>query len=157
MRHLNDQQIQNYLDRAPSLNRVEIERHLNDCPVCRNQLAVYKRLYQGLGDETGFLLSANFTDAVVDRLERGSEKKFHLLETGLLILGVITTVVTALYFSDIGSLFLNLFRSGSSGIAAVFENLPILQGSNLHILAFAAVILTVIGLLDKMIFQIRHR
>lgn len=157
MRHLNDQQIQDYLDREPGLNRAEIERHLSDCPACRNQLAAYKRLYKGLGDETGFMLSANFADAVIARVERGSEKKFHLLETGLLILGAITAVVTALYFSDIGTIFKNLFRSSSSGLANVFEKLPILQGGNLHILVFAAIILTAIGLLDKMIFQIRHR
>jgi predicted anti-sigma-YlaC factor YlaD len=157
MRHLSDQQIQNYLDREPSQKRAEIERHLSACPACRNQLAAYKRLYRELGDETGFMLSANFADAVIARVERGSEKKFHLLETVLLILAVIVSLGAALYFTDLGNMFLNLFRSGSAGVGHVFENLPILKGSNVHILVFAALILTAIGLLDKMIFQIRHR
>lgn len=157
MRHLSDQQIQDYLDRDPALDRPEVERHLSACATCRGSMAAYRQLYKGLGDETGFMLSANFADAVVARLEDGSEKKINVLEIGLLILGVICSLGAALYFSDIGKVFVDLFQQGSAGISRLAESVPILKSGHIYVLLFAAFILTAIGFLDKMLFQFRHR
>lgn len=157
MKHLSDAELQAYLDRDPSLSRAEIETHLHACAHCRANLAAYRRLYGGLKDETGFLLSANFADAVAAKIAKQGERKADLLELGLIAAALISGMFGILYFFDPGIFFKNLLQQGIARVSGALHNIPLLQGSSLHILLFTAAILALVGILDKMIFQFRQR
>ncbi len=157
MKHLSDAELQAYLDREASISREEMEAHLHACAHCRSNLAAYRRLYGGLKDETGFLLSANFADAVAARIEKRGERKADLLELSLIVTALISGLAAVLYFFDPGAVFKNLLQQGVAGISGLMRGIPLLQGSSLHILLFTAAILALVGILDKMIFQFRQR
>lgn len=157
MKHLNDAELQAYLDRDPFLSREEAEAHLRACAHCRSNLAAYRRLYGGLKDETGFMLSANFADAVAAKIANRGDRKADLLEIGLIVAALVAGMVAVLYFFDPGVFFKNLLQQGIAGVSGALRSIPLLQSSSLPILLFTAVILALVGVLDKLIFQFRQR
>lgn len=157
MKHLSDAELQAYLDRDPAQLREETEAHLHACAHCRANLAAYRRLYGGLKDETGFLLSANFADAVATKIAKRGDRKADFLEIGLIVAALISGVAAVLYFFEPGDVFKTLLQQGIAGISDLMRSIPLLQGSSLHILLFTAAILALVGILDKMIFQFRQR
>ena len=77
VKHLDDQQIQMYLDNTLPENKAEFDAHLYSCEDCRKKLAEYKEVYQVLEDDLYPSLSANFIKNVMDKLQ--VKQKFRLL------------------------------------------------------------------------------
>jgi len=63
--HLNDEEIQNYLDNSRNINRSAIEAHLNSCEKCQSIYSAYKAVLQGLESEPLESLSSDFTESVL--------------------------------------------------------------------------------------------
>ncbi len=157
MKHLRDQDLQAYLDNDPTLQRSDIEKHLRSCQQCRTQLATYKQVYSGLQDEEGFMLSANFAESVISHIEHKDERKSNLGEIGLLLVAIITGIGTAIYYSSIGSVFLEIFEKNTSALGSALGSISILSNVSTYVIVFAIVILTAFGFLDKLLLNVRHR
>ncbi|HOP07682.1 MAG TPA: hypothetical protein PLF13_10365 [candidate division Zixibacteria bacterium] len=65
MRHLTDDEIQDYLDTG--LNAIAVEQHLAECSDCREAVAAYRLIYTAAAEEPEIELSAQFTDRLVER------------------------------------------------------------------------------------------
>ncbi len=157
MRHLSDQELQGYLDGESSIDRFEIETHLQNCGFCQRNLAAYKQLFSGLKSDTGFMLSANFSESVIAKIEGNSESKFDYFEIGLLILAGIAGVGLLFYFTNLGQYFMEIFTATNISLATLVNQIPFLSGGKLQLFGFAAIILTLFGFLDRLIVQMKHR
>ena len=69
VKHLDDQQIQMYLDNTLHENKVEFDTHLYTCEDCRQKLAEYREVYQVLEEDLYPSLSANFSKNVMEKLQ----------------------------------------------------------------------------------------
>lgn len=157
MNHLLDKDIQKYLDKESGLNRSDIEKHLKTCTSCQQRYAVYRQLYTGLANETGFMLSADFSDSVISRIKKSKEKSNDFFEGLLLAIAGLFSVGLLFYFTNLGKVFLNIFQKNTAEVRPLIEGVGNIFGSNLIIILFAIIILILFGLADKFILQIKHR
>lgn len=157
MRHISDQDLQHYVDGDKSVNRLEIEDHLRICNFCQVNLSAYKQLFSGLKNEAGFMLSANFADAVVSRVEGKSDAKFDLFEIGFVIISALIGLGLLVYFTDLGANISNILAAANTGLSSTVKEIPFLSSGKIQLFAFAALIITLFGFLDKIILQMRHR
>lgn len=97
-RHLSDDELQGYLDRDASVDRRRVEKLLADSPADRQALESFRRIFKGLEDDTGFMLSANFADNVLNHVYSAKEKRFDMLENGLIGLGLLSGFIYLLYY-----------------------------------------------------------
>ena len=65
-RHLTDDEIQEYLDTRSSELADRVEKHTASCDRCGSMLQHYASLYSGLGDDSDFNLSIDFTKNVIE-------------------------------------------------------------------------------------------
>jgi predicted anti-sigma-YlaC factor YlaD len=72
--HLNEADIQNYLDGDPIDRESRFDHHLKRCGACRNLLREYQILYDGLSREPDMNLSPSFAETVVSRVFTLKEK-----------------------------------------------------------------------------------
>lgn len=156
--HLSDAQLQAYLDDDAALNRKWADAHLRSCRNCRQALSTYRQLYRGLADEGGFMLSANFVANVAARVESQKHSRFEYLENGLMVLLGLVALASILVFTDWGSLLMEFIRSGNISLVPSFvKDLPLLSEGRWHLVLFALLALSAVGLVDKMLVQMRHR
>lgn len=157
MEHHQDWQIQAYLDHDPSVNRAEMEAHWVLCRRCRDLLAEYRQLYKGLQDEAGFLLSADFADTVLRKVEGTSRSSFDWMESLLLIGALLLSGVAVWYFSDLGGYLQRLAGEGSVLYGWVKSLVSPLPAGTWHLLGAAGLVMGLMALLDRLIFQLRQR
>ncbi len=155
-RHLDDAQLQGYLDNDPGIDRSAIDWHLEECPSCRKELQVYRSLYDGLKDDTGLMLSADFASRVVTRVQSAENEKFDFWENGLMSLLFLVGGASVLYFTNLGSTLLGYLQIPDIALPGFMENLPLFSSGNGHLILFALVILTAFGMLDKIFLQTKH-
>lgn len=156
MNHLSDEEIQKYLDKDSGLNRADIEKHLKTCNSCRTNFIAYKQLYTNLEDETGFMLSANFSESVVSRIKKSKEKTSNFFEGMLLTIAGLFSIGLVFYFTNLGNVLLNIFQKNSAEVKPIIEGIGNIFGSNLILILFAVIILILFGLADKLILQTKH-
>lgn len=104
LRHLTDEEIQEYLDKNLSLQTtLSVKRHLDACPICRESLKRYQSLYVGLSSDEGFDLPCNLARSVVSRLpvEAGFESHFNFVNIFLAISGIIIALSIAVHYLDL--------------------------------------------------------
>ena len=165
MKHLTDEEIQNYLDRNLSREIALLtERHLETCPLCREAVKQYQGVYAGLDEEEGFELSKGFAKSVVKMLPPQGETKspFDLLNFFLMILGVIVAAGVTIRYVDLrplGRAFSHVLPGPElgSGVVAFVEDLLIGLNGNLGLLILGVLTLLIIGGLDRLLLQPRHR
>lgn len=157
MNHISDEDIQKYLDKDPKLDNAGIERHLKICEDCRRNYRLYKQLYMGLTDETGFMLSANFSESVVSRIQRSNEKSYNFFESLLLTIAGLFSTGLIFYFTDLGGVIWGALRKNVQELQPTLHGIGNILGGNLTILLFAIAIIILFGVADKFIFQTKHR
>lgn len=157
MNHLTDDDIQKYLDKESGQDRAEIEKHLKSCEGCRQNHLLYKKLYTGLADETGFMLSANFSESVVSRVKKSKEKSSDFFESVLLAIAGLFSLGLIFYFTNLSEALLNIFRKNAQELEPFLKGIGSILGGNLTILIFAIAIIILFGIADKVIFQVKHR
>jgi hypothetical protein len=166
LRHLTDEEIQEYLDGNFSCENVLlIERHLEICPHCQESLKQYQSLYVGLVNDEGLDLPKSFAKSVIARLPAEAKPKSHFnyANVFLTILGIIIAVGITFYYLDLkplGRAILNIilpqYEFGSAFVTSVKSFLVGLNG-NLSLLAFAGLTLLIIAALDRALVQPRYR
>ncbi|KPK28951.1 MAG: hypothetical protein AMJ61_00160 [Desulfobacterales bacterium SG8_35_2] len=157
MKHFTDEDFQKCLDKDSSIDQTEVKNHLQKCRVCRIQYRAYKMLYDGLSDEAGFMLSANFSDKVVWQLKNQREKRTQFFEGFLIAAAIIISLGITAYFSNLDRVLLSLFESNLSNLGVLFKDFGSLLSGKSFIILFAVIILIVIGFADKLIFRFKHQ
>lgn len=166
LKHVTDEQIQDYLDGKLSMEKHWIPTHLESCDFCKKQLNQYQNLYAALGKERNFKLSPNFSDSVVARLQEVSAAAFKLRvwHIELSILGLIIGMGAALYFIELKPLLGIFTQFGSTAqkylnleafsiITNYFSGLNI----NIGLLGFAILIILVMTAIDHFIIQSKRK
>jgi hypothetical protein len=156
MKHLADEVIQKYLDGDADINKSEIDQHFSSCQACRQNVQQYRQLYVGLADETGFMLSANFSDSIVSQLQKSKEKSYNFFETALLIVAGLFSSGLFFYFTNLDAVVLSILEKNVQQMTPLFENVGAILGGNLTILAFAFLILILFGFADKLLLHAKH-
>jgi hypothetical protein len=113
MTHVNDDQIQEFLDGNPTPDRAEIAAHIESCAECRAKVKEYERLYSAMSVDTGFDLPTDFAASVAARVmpapvvqpEAEPEPRFKYSDM-LLFAGALAAAIGALiYFRDFSAIF----------------------------------------------------
>ncbi len=163
LRHLTDEEIQNYLDNIPRSGNRFVEEHLRSCQLCRKALEGYKRLYVGLKTDKGFELPPDFTEKVFSKLSPvpASKSRLNYPEIFLVILGLITGICIPLYFmgwkyisQKITAIIqpqINFMISSWNLVERGLQNLNI----NMNLLLLSGLTLLIIYLIDYIFFRKR--
>ncbi len=85
VKHLTDDEIQEYLDNKMSTSTSALAAHVQNCDACREQIKRYESLYTGLREEARFILPAGFVHMVIARIKHESEEAFSMRMLPLLI------------------------------------------------------------------------
>ena len=165
LKHLTDEEIQDFLDGNLSREIALLtERHLETCRLCREAVKQYQNVYAGLGQDKGFELSKGFARSVVKMLPAQGEAKspFDLLNVFLIILGVIVAAGVTVRYVDLrplGNALSHLLPGPQlgSGVVAFVEDLLIGLNGNLGLLILGVLTLVIIGGLDRLLLQPKHR
>ena len=173
--HLNDNQLQDYLDRnLPDSNPAV--RHLLDCPHCQKSLAAYQALYLALETEPEMSLSPDFSQKVLDRIAVESKPAITVLiptvecqtpnkwrvRDGVWIFGLAAAmVIVTAYFVGFDS-FVRPFidwvgsaQSADAGWITTAKNHAKEMNINYYLVLFSALTIAAVGLVDQLIS--RHR
>lgn len=167
--HVNDDQIQEFLDGNPTPDRAAIAAHIESCAGCRAKVKEYELLYSGLAGDAGFDLPPNFAATVAARVmpqpvaqpEAQPESRFKYSDL-LLFAGAVAAVVGALiYFVDLTAIFggLKLKLANSEFDTTVLSTCrELLSGMGIkgHLLLSAMAALLMVTLLDRLMRTVRR-
>ena len=157
MTHLTDDQLQAYVTGELTDNIAEVKAHLRSCPKCQQQLAAYRMVFEGLADESGFMLSADFTDKVVKKAAATNALRDNIIEIGLLAAALAAAVFLVVYTFDLTHLLQEMVKESRTIFSATMKNLPFLSRENNLPILIALVILTLVTLGDRLLFPFKHR
>ncbi|KPL00578.1 MAG: hypothetical protein AMJ90_08085 [candidate division Zixibacteria bacterium SM23_73_2] len=165
LRHLTDEQIQDFLDGNLSLTNKSAQKHLETCELCQEALEEYKKLHLELKKEPGFKLPKRFAADVISKLPQAPKLKSHknYAEILLVILGILAGLSAILYFINWDPIvktityipllqFEFLFDLWISA-GTILTNLKI----NIDLLLLSGLTLLVISILDYMVSHYRYR
>lgn len=162
MKHLSDNEIQDWLDGNLSRNKSEIREHLDYCRLCQTQLKEYTLLFGKLEKETIPELSPDFALSVLNRIavetEPETEPTRSFLPLLLSLSGGLVTLLITVYFVDFTRMLklFNLPGWGEYINSAFFSTAGELSGSlgiDLSLIIYSALILIVIAAVD---YIVRH-
>ena len=164
MKHISDQDFQDYLDGNRPPNDSFIQKHLETCETCRRQLEQYEVIYASLSSNIEWSLPDSFADTVVARLSTKHESRFALYrflssDVFLIFTGVVLSLGAVLYFMNY-QVFLKPLRSVFSwktGLIPVFEKLQsageLFGPDGFTYLLSGGLILLIVGMIDRLILQ----
>jgi hypothetical protein len=153
--HLNDKQIQDYLDNRMPDKSSFVANHLRQCTQCRHELALYRELYMTLEKDPLPKLPADFADRVIARLPVAGGSRWDKLESGFIAGIILVTLAVSTYFVNPLPL---LIETGKS----LWHSLPFLNSDvltklngNLSLLLIAVLIFLLVEVFDKKL--IKHK
>ncbi len=165
LRHLQDKEIQDYLDGNISRENHWISIHLENCEFCKDQLKIYQKLYVGLKKDIDFSLPTTFSNAVIAKIQGnpGHAFKVRLLTVLFSLLGLIIGLGATYYFTGTERL-LALWKSISEtqkhlNLEWVATISDFLSGLNLNLglLGFAVLIVLAISTIDHFIMRSKNK
>jgi len=165
LRHLTDEEIQDYLDTDSSSQNMSVQKHLETCELCQEALEKYKKLCMELRKEPGLGLPKRFAEAVISKLPEAPRIKTHknYSEILLLVIGILACLSTTLYFLDwkpivktITHIPLPQFEfliAFVESIGSLLVNLKI----NINLLLLSGLTLLIINILDYTVSHYRFK
>lgn len=156
IKHLNDYEIQELLDKNYIAVPAEKRAHFDSCQHCQQALQNYKILSGHLGQEKGFALPLNFADSVLQniKIQTQQKEKVNWLEISVWILGLGGAIGVSIYslgwsnilnkFQDYLNLFGTIFEKNVTVIQKLIQDLNI----NLMAIGAAGFVLIVVMSLD---------
>jgi hypothetical protein len=165
LRHLSDEEIQDYLDGSPSSVNKTIEEHLETCQLCKGILEEYKKVYAELKKDIGFELSPDFSSLIISKLSLKASPKPLTSYAGifLAILGLVLGVGSMFYlvgWKYINQGLANIIQPQLNFIPGLWVTVSRLSAS-LHIdfrlLLISGLILFIISKLDYILFHKKQK
>ncbi len=166
MKHLSDEEIQDYLDGNAPHKKNRIEDHLKSCVHCQNLLSQYQELYIDLKQEPQFQLSEEWIPAIMKKLVSMPKTRLLFRFAKNLLLGIgflwLTTVaITIAYLID-SKPWKEIYSQSSDLIsdlqtlffASIDQLLSDLVGKP-YLLLFAGLALLTVAVIDHWIIQPR--
>jgi anti-sigma factor RsiW len=154
MNHLNDQELQAYLDGVISDKQEKIEQHIKSCTRCQNSLRAYQEIYRVLKNEPMPHLSVDFAAEVAADMKSKIENRSQLKETILLLAFFLVGSGVSFYFVNPLPGLWDTFKEMFSGMLQFIDKIiPVFNG-HASIIILAVLILILVGILDKKILKI---
>ncbi len=156
MKHLSEDQIQDFLDGNSPTSKNLVERHIRACPACKKIYLNYQNLFVGLKQDPGFQLSPDFTHSVISRLPQAAEAKarFQLSDIFIGITAIAALMGALIYFIDI-SIFSDLITKIRS-LASIGKSLTASDGG-LMVIGLAGLTLLFTATLDWLLVEPRPK
>jgi predicted anti-sigma-YlaC factor YlaD len=162
--HLNDEDIQIFLDGKSPEKHKEIEGHLRNCQICRTAVQKYRLIYTVLEDDFEVELSPDFSRAVMSRLQSEERNRLfmHISFNIALSLGAFIIFMLTVYITNFTTVMGEIARSiifyfsDSTITVSVKQAISNLNG-DLILLFNAGIALLVIALLDHWFTKRRRR
>jgi len=158
MKHIDEFEIQAYLDRESHPGDDDIRRHLENCPRCREKVRRYQDLYRSLAKDEIPELPDTFAGAVVAAVERAPEAVPAGFNPGAFVpvIAVLMMLAGILWFLGVETWIDKL--TGLSGL--IGEKLALLtargnSGPDLSLVLGVALALLLVGLVDRIIRRTR--
>jgi len=160
MKHLTDEEIQDYLDNNSSDSEY-ISKHIDICTNCKKSINRYKMIYSELSNEKGFELPLDFTQKLISKIkaEYYYKKSSKFKYIFAVCIGFILTVFSTLCFTGIQwieNLGIEKFITGYKIDISGFEILKtVIQSIDLNIglLFFGTIVLIVTAFLDSLLLK----
>ncbi len=153
MNHLRDDQIQNYLDGNFQKDYNEIENHLEHCSECKQSLIEYREIYNALQLADTPVLSDDFSENTIVKLEQLKEKKWDIFENITIAFLLICGAALIIYFFDMFN-FVDHFKAIDFSLLTNFgQKLIGSISSNIFYLALAVIITSIIELVDRFLVK----
>jgi len=154
MNHLNDQELQAYLDGLSSDKQEGIEKHLKSCTQCQISLQAYREIYHVLKTEPMPHLSVHFAAEVAADMKSRLENRSQLKETILLLAFFLVGGGVSFYFVNPLTSLWDTFKEMFSGMLQFIDKLAPVFNGHASIIVIAVLILVLVGILDKKILKI---
>ncbi len=165
LKHLSDEEIQDYLDGSLSSANREIKEHLETCQLCKAVLEEYRKVYAELRVDKGFELSQGFANSVISKLPQKARSRSFANHAAIFF------IILGLIFGGCSMFYLAGWKYISQGITNIFQPqldfISTLWGTmgrlltNLNIdfglLLISGLILFIISMLDQMLFHKKHK
>jgi hypothetical protein len=165
LRHITDEEIQDYLDgNIPEENKY-IQEHLKACERCRKALLEYQSLYLGLKKDQGFELPASFPKTVISKLpeEEIARSRPKYFEFAFIILGILIAGFVSVQFINFRPL-LNIISGIQIPLSGFiytfihsFEILLKTLNINTSLIIFSALTIIIIKVLDYIILHPKQK
>lgn len=157
VKHLDDQQIQMYLDNTLHENQAEFDAHLYSCEDCRQKIAEYREIYQVVKEDPYPPLSANFSKNVMDKLQ--VKRKFRLLSNEYLQSGLVifTAIVVLMILMKPWDILRGIIQSIGNQVAIFLTSIPPLLGGKAYLVLGICLILLIIEIIDYKFLRPRFR
>jgi len=158
-KHLNDDEIQDYLDKLTSKSPGNHWEPTEDS----RDIRPYRTLYKLLACKEHVPFSTNFADRVMTRIDVTQTENRHseLLQIGVAAMGFLGGIAVMLYYTGIQwlfSFFNNLFSAAYTNYA-LFTNVSkyfTTTHFNFTVLGFAVFVLILMSVVDRIIFHSKH-
>ncbi len=165
LKHFNDKEIQELLDKNFAAVPADKRAHFDTCQQCQQALQNYRSLNGHLSQEKGFELPLNFADSVLKNIQIHShqQENANWLEISVWILGLTGAIGVSIYslgWSNVLGKFqnyLNLFGLIIEKNVAVLQKL--VQNLNINLMAIGAAgfVLIVVMSLDYLWGRFKHK
>lgn len=163
LKHLTDEEIQDYLDGNIISQNELIEGHLENCELCQDNLQKYRKLYAELARDVNFALSPHFAETVISKLPQRKASLFGLSLAEILTIGI---TVPFMLFPFIYLISRSFMTQSFTRIAFSFSNSmskfwnlvkAFSEEQYFSILFLAGCVLLVVYLVDKFFLQNRFK
>ena len=162
MKHLTDDELQNYIDSGKNVDLVSA--HLNRCDLCRENLTNYRTLFSELSQPHRIRLQHDFTASILSRIgsQSLSPHKHQIWAFLSAMLSLIMGIGAGLYFTGFKSIA--EFVAGTTSLTGYLRELgeamlgfTVNLNLNYSLLAIGILSLTVFSLLDHLYIKSRGR
>jgi hypothetical protein len=165
IRHLTDDEVQEYLDGNLPQKDGFIQDHLKTCQFCQEAVVEYKSLYLELKDDKGFKLSRNFAQWVISRIPKQPAAKSHFsyVEALLVVLGIVAAGLTSIYLVDLRPLAQRITAIGLPQLDLLLALVDLTKRFliglhiNSNLLLFSGLTLLIIRGLDGLVSATRQK
>jgi len=153
--HLNDEQIQDYLDNRMTDKSSSVANHLRQCAQCQHELALYRELYMTLEKDPVPKLAVDFADRVIAQLPGAGMSRWEKLESGFIAAIILIALAVSTYFVNPLPLLIETGKSLWHSLPLLNNDLLTKLNGNLPLLLIAIVIFLLVEVFDKKL--IKHK
>jgi predicted anti-sigma-YlaC factor YlaD len=146
--HLNDEQIQMYLDKTAHQNSSQIEAHLSSCAQCREKYLLYKDIYYELTQDKFPALSTEFSRNIMNHLAGKSRRSLFQNEFFLSGLAIFIAITGMLLWIQPWDLLQRFFLGVGEQTGLFINSLKHLFGGRFTLIALIFLVLIIIEIID---------